>query len=274
MEPNSILQLEAAMHDVLDTRYLSVAGLTLLLWDHCLTFEQERKHVWPAHPSPARIVFLANRYIVPIVLIVQTFSLSGLNSATLSDSYCWVSLAVSAIIGVLSMAVSHGLVLLKILKLWEGQTIIALAITLVYFITESGSVIFMVMSVSEEWPGAMFEPRLHMCIITHKPKMLPGVWACTVTLELVAFLLVCLNALNRPRRGDTFFMGVLYRDGMFLFLAISALGWLNLVISVTAPASRILIGTYCIWALITTIVSRMILNVQEAEDENYIPLGI
>jgi len=40
---------------------------------------------------------------------------------------------------------------------------------------------------------------------------------------------------------------------------------LNLVMAVLDIPTQIFLGIYCIWALITTIVSRMILNVREAE---------
>jgi hypothetical protein len=52
----------------------SVAGLIVLLWDHCLTFEQERQLIWFSRPSFVKLAFLSNRYIVPVVLIVDAYS--------------------------------------------------------------------------------------------------------------------------------------------------------------------------------------------------------
>jgi Family of unknown function (DUF6533) len=48
----------------------SVAGLIVLLYDHCLTFEQERQLIWPTRVTVVKWALLCNRYIVEVILIV------------------------------------------------------------------------------------------------------------------------------------------------------------------------------------------------------------
>ena len=74
-----------------------------------------------------------------------------------------------------------------------------------------------------------------MCIITQNPVSWKSVWAITVShivrsetlfklfnqlgFDVFTFLMVCLNALSRPRGSHTLLMmKVLYRDGLSFFL--------------------------------------------------------
>lgn len=55
-------------------QYHQVASLVVLLWDHFLTFGEEVRLIWPSRANFVKRAFLVNRYIVPIVLIINTHS--------------------------------------------------------------------------------------------------------------------------------------------------------------------------------------------------------
>lgn len=257
--------LETSLEGFYRTRYLTVAGLVVLLWDHCLTFERERRYIWPARNNVGKWGFLCCRYVVPIILIVEAHTNSGLNSMKFSDNFCRTWVVVTCLSGVIFSAFSRALVLMRLWRPWNGLGSVILATSVVFVIAEVGSVASMAISIQQSWSTYHFVPSLHICAVTSKPGALKGVWGFTVFLELFMFVMVYVNALSRPRSAHTFMLGVLYRDGIVFFLTISTLGWLNLVVAITAPASEVFLGAYCIWALVTTIVSRMIINLQEAE---------
>ncbi|OJA16639.1 hypothetical protein AZE42_04038 [Rhizopogon vesiculosus] len=68
------------------SQYVGVAGLVVLLWDHLLTFNDEVRLIWRAPLSIPKLLFLFNRYAVPISLIALTYATSGLSDDTLPDS--------------------------------------------------------------------------------------------------------------------------------------------------------------------------------------------
>jgi len=95
--------------------------------------------------------------------------------------------------------------------------------------------------------------------------MLIGLWTLIMVFELLVSVMVALNGLSRPRESHTVLMKVLYRDGICFFVVITTVRILNLVLAIKAPASQTLLGIYCIWCLITAIVSRMMINLREAK---------
>lgn len=55
------------------SQYVSAVGLVILLWDHFLTIHDEVELVWRAQMSFPKLLFLFNRYVVPICLIILTY---------------------------------------------------------------------------------------------------------------------------------------------------------------------------------------------------------
>ena len=57
-----------------------MAALVVLLWDHCLTFSEEVRLVWPSRANFVKRAFLINRYLVPIILSINMHSRSLISS--------------------------------------------------------------------------------------------------------------------------------------------------------------------------------------------------
>lgn len=55
-------------------KYIDIALLTILLYDHCLTFELERRRIWTLSWKLPKCLFLFNRYILPPLFIFEVFS--------------------------------------------------------------------------------------------------------------------------------------------------------------------------------------------------------
>ncbi|QRV81152.1 hypothetical protein RhiJN_09167 [Ceratobasidium sp. AG-Ba] len=60
--------IEIALADLADTRYLTFAAFALLLYDHLITIVDEATLIWPAKNGPIKLVFLFNRYTVPLAV--------------------------------------------------------------------------------------------------------------------------------------------------------------------------------------------------------------
>ncbi|KAK0204403.1 hypothetical protein DFS33DRAFT_1382290 [Desarmillaria ectypa] len=54
-------------------RYAYVAGLTISLWDMCLTMDSEIARVWSRKWSLGKVLFLVNRYIPPLIIALDFY---------------------------------------------------------------------------------------------------------------------------------------------------------------------------------------------------------
>ncbi|KIJ37810.1 hypothetical protein M422DRAFT_259673 [Sphaerobolus stellatus SS14] len=61
---------------------LSIAGTIVLLYDHLLLFDYERRLIWTAEWTRWKVSFLINRYVTPICLIALAYQLSTVSSET------------------------------------------------------------------------------------------------------------------------------------------------------------------------------------------------
>ncbi|KAF8532581.1 hypothetical protein JB92DRAFT_2841423 [Gautieria morchelliformis] len=258
---------------IYQTRYFSFAGVTALMLDHILTFNRETQLVWTLQRGYLKWAFLINRYLVPIVLILFLCTLSGHDDSLstvvrfvfISPVGCNCVLITGCFVGLVSMSVSNSLILLKVRTLWDGKKNIVAATRAVFLVSQTGVMVAMGFAAFEVLSNHViaFNPPLGMCIMTKTPASWKGVWAVTILFDLFTFIMVGLNALSRPRGTHTLLMKVLYRDGLFFFLV--SLRLLNLVMAVSSDPSRVMLGVCLIWSLVTTLVSRMIMNLRLVE---------
>lgn len=252
------------------TRYLAVAGLTMLLYDHVITFERERKYLWAMRPLLVRWIVLSNRYIVPLALIINAHAFMGINTFGLTEIFCKAWWAAVAFISILSIAICHGIIVIKLWQLWEASRIVMWITTIGFIVAESGALLSALLTAVEALPSTHYSPLLSSCILTTRPPALRGVWAFMISFEIFACIMVVINGLSRPRRDDTFLFSILLKDGVTLFLVICVLGSINLVLSITQPSYRAELGLFYTWALSVTVWTRMLINIQDAEEEERI----
>jgi len=72
-------------------------------------------------------------------------------------------------------------------------------------------------------PLVAYVPFLKTCLVIDKPAMLKAFWATSSEFDLFIFVLVCFNALSRPREQHVKLTYVLYRDGIIFFVVISGM---------------------------------------------------
>jgi len=63
MDELSPAELGGVVQDVLLVRYATVSTLALLVYDFALTFDEEKRMVWPTRLSLPKVLFLLNRYL-------------------------------------------------------------------------------------------------------------------------------------------------------------------------------------------------------------------
>ncbi|KAG8907935.1 hypothetical protein FRB99_001443 [Tulasnella sp. 403] len=70
-------QLSTAFTHITASRYLSFAGFVVLIYDHLLTFADEVELIWLKPMSLVTMLFLFNRYLVPLIIMVDLYDKGG-----------------------------------------------------------------------------------------------------------------------------------------------------------------------------------------------------
>ncbi|KAH7886756.1 hypothetical protein F5I97DRAFT_1953475 [Phlebopus sp. FC_14] len=243
------------------SQYVSAAGLVILIWDHLLTLQDEVDLIWKAKFSVPKALFLFNRYVVPVALILQAHGISGVSNPYLSDKVCRGWFALATVIGMVSIATSNFLVLLRLWVLWDRKPRLVLWTLVLFIVTQMAALGLTGYFVSSMLPILVFDPTLYICNFTEKPKLIL-LWSPGIVFELMIFATTCWNALDRPMPQDVQMAKILYRDGSVYFFGLFALRLVNLVLSITAPLPLIFLGLFFIWSISNITLARLILNLR------------
>ncbi|KII90365.1 hypothetical protein PLICRDRAFT_529450 [Plicaturopsis crispa FD-325 SS-3] len=211
---------------------------------------------------------------------------------------CKVYMTLSLYLGMVSIAISNFLVLLRLWILWDNnQRLIAWTIFL-YVLTQIASVITTTLIVVQIVPLLHHDLDTNICFMNQKVDI-ASLWIPGIIFELMVFLTTWWNALSRPRSLETPLSRALYRDGILYFgtlfgMCISrssnrciltnpypALRITNLVMALSAPLSLIFLGVFFIWSISNITLARLVLNcrkltvaaIKEAKAKAARPIG-
>ncbi|KAF9030546.1 hypothetical protein BDZ89DRAFT_1159275 [Hymenopellis radicata] len=236
------------------SRYLSIAGLVLMLYDHSLTFADEVRFIWKAPSSTPKWLFLGMRYSVPVFVIVHLVQMGGM-----------ANLSSGTLVGIVTIAAGNFLVLLHLWNLWD-RNVRLITWTLILFVaTQMANFACGIKVVVSLTHSVLWVPSLRVCVLTSRSDV--GIlWAPGVLFEVVIFIMVVWNALYQPRKEQA--MSILYRDGVFYFVVLLLLRMLNLLIAFIAPLSLIYLGVFFVWCTTTLAVTRLILNLRHMAEQS------
>ncbi|CAL1708226.1 unnamed protein product [Somion occarium] len=263
--------LISELQDAFATRYLSVAGLVVLLYDHVLTFNDEVSLVWRAPASFPKYAFLFNRYLVLGCLLAVAYEMCGFIGITLSDIGCRSLLFTTSILAIFSIGIANILVLLRVVILWDHRPIVVKLMTVGFITSFSAQVVTLGFSLSKLAPNVVWSTEAQMCITTTTTPIFVAVWACPMLYEILVLFSTVLNALDRPRGAQLPITKALYRDGIIYFVALTGLRALNLAFAALRKPALVMLGAFFVWAMTTTVLNRSLLRLRQAEVEEDIP---
>ncbi|KAJ7660111.1 hypothetical protein DFH06DRAFT_1401396, partial [Mycena polygramma] len=246
----------AELEGLITSRYVNAAGYVVLLYDHLLTFPDEVEYIWSAPNTLAKVLFLIMRYTIPLFLTGEALTRSGLTTIEMTDTTYggWVTIVIS-----------NFLVLLRIgATLPRGHRLIVWGLA---FFTAMQLASFGVTSwviFDNMWSAFFFDKTIGLCSFSFKPNVV-GLWIPGLIFELVVFVTVCWNELDRPRALATDsdsheITRVLFRDGVVYFVILFGLRVANTILALAAPLSIIFVAVYFIWSATTVTTSRLIIN--------------
>ncbi|OCH85704.1 hypothetical protein OBBRIDRAFT_289308 [Obba rivulosa] len=162
------------------------------------------------------------------------------------------------------------LVLQRVVILWDRRTIIVKVMAAGFLIGLSTQVISMTFLVKHLSPSVVWSEAVRTCIVTQSSHLLLVIWGSAMLFEVLVLITTALNALDRPRTAHDRLADMLRRDGIQYFGAITCLRILNLVLGgvATNRPSLLFLGSFFVWALTTTAISRLLLNLRRVEIES------
>lgn len=247
------------------TRYLEAIGLTILLYDHVLTFAGEVRLIWFAPTSFVKYTFLFNRYLVLATLITVAVEMCGFLGKIFTDDGCRAFLFTCSMIAVLSVGIANMLVLLRVVILWDHRALILKLMTFAFITSLAAQLAAMIYALVHIIPSIAWSPHAGMCIVTERTRLLIAVWASPMLFEIFVLGSIALNALDRPTAANTPLVKALNSDGLGYFVAVTCLRILNIALASVGRPTFTILGVFFIWAMTTTILSRSLLRLRAVE---------
>ncbi|KAJ7085864.1 hypothetical protein C8R43DRAFT_1142487 [Mycena crocata] len=238
----------SAEASVFATRYVSAVGVTVLLYDHCLTAGEEFDSIWrnPAAGLGYRAIFLVNRYLTEVVSFCRTF--------------LWILALTTTVFTTLS----NFILAMRVYTLWDHRPAIKWLLLATFGAALPILMVFSIFSAREIQSFVPYNPILRMCIVTEKPWALPFVLGVWVVFDFSIVILTVCNALQRPHQTQADVMTTLQHDGakMFISLLCKFLRIGNLIVAIAGDATYCFVTFTVLWAMCSVVTSRMQLRVE------------
>jgi len=234
--------------DAFTVKYVTVAGVVMLLYDSLATIADERQYVWKAQHSIGKYAFLMNRFLV----------------ASYSDRGCRLIIYISLCIGSASYITANILVLYRILDLWQDKRM-KIFLWTTHFVSSCVQITITVLIVLTSWSNIRWSGIVKMCTVEITSMLFPAVWGAPLFFEFIAMILVIYNTLETPRSSVVPFRRALQHNGIAFFVPVTFLRLIALIISATARQSLSVFWIYFVWMCMTTFLSRSVIRLSEAE---------
>ncbi|KAI3610039.1 hypothetical protein WG66_007335 [Moniliophthora roreri] len=243
------------------SRYVSAAGVVILLYDHLLTFGDEVELIWQAEWKFPKFLFLLIRYIVVISVLVHTYLDSEMSGLTRS-----VQLPDEFVLAIITIAISNSIVLLHMWNLWDRKIWFILCSLVLFIVTQLANTATVIFGMTKIIPSTYFSHELRLCVISNKSSI-QVLWAPGLVFEIFMLIALLWNALARPRAGEDELRDILIRDGLVFFTTkanspTTVLRLANLILAIAAPLSLIFLVVFFVWCTTTVTVTRFMLNLR------------
>jgi len=261
-------------HDWQTTNYVGLAGFTMLVYDHIITFEDEVKYIWKAKDKTKIILwlFFINRYLTPFGFIIN---LNAFLSPAWSSSVCQHFVAYEGVMGFIGVAIASLMMIVRVNAIYYGNQYV-MTLIWILFLTMVGFHAWLFTTV-----GPVNHPGIPGCSMLFGVKHKIGFWVsatawaplCFDTAVIILVILRTQSIVRAKIASQSKVVTLLIRDGAMYFSVILAV---NLVLAIMIVSSRDGLKNICaqLQLLLTvTMMSRITLNLRKNMDtESEIPV--
>lgn len=268
-----IEELQQNASSFLATRYFMIVTVTLVLYDHVLTFPDEVEYIWGARKWLNKLLFLVNRYIVEATLVGTAYVMVELRPL-LSDKICKASLIPVVSSAIICTAVSHLMITLRVDALWDYNKTITYTMLGGFAVTYTLVVAFFIVAMVDLYDAIFFFPPINSCLVAWSPRLANGIWIAMVAFDVFVFGLVLVNAVNRPYRETSEVVSNLNKDGIIFFTTILVIRGFNMIYSLKTGSSDTFTVVYLMWAIFAIATCRLILRIEATKGESPYLAGV
>ncbi|KAK0190349.1 hypothetical protein F5146DRAFT_1193883 [Armillaria mellea] len=186
----------ASIGQLLFAKYMPPAATVLILWDHCLTLDEELAAIWRSFKGQnlTKVIYIMNRYFTEAVMLYTTYVFTGWGGSMANETIhrMLAAVFVGCITGTFALSVMTVLLLLKSrVQLPLSEDVCA----------------------------------VHLRV----PKTIAFMMGIMLFFNLFVVFVTLYNALEIPRRSEHEILDSLRRDGTRLYLIRSFFSILMLV---------------------------------------------
>nr|GAT44499.1 predicted protein [Mycena chlorophos] len=260
-----IAALASSVSSILATRYLSAVAVSVLLYDHVLTFDDEIAVIWRNNGAALidRFIFIFNRYLSEGIMIYVAYMLSGNSSPDLVTRVCQIFVFLWAISSTIFVTISHFAIISRVYRLWDRRKEIkwilfgSFAIAMILLTT------FVALAASQVKPLLFYNHFIiYGCSFSKKPHALPFMVGTLTIFDLFIIIMTILNAYNRPYQKQAEVVTALQRDGALMFVALFLIRLTGLMMAIFGDPTNCFVILSLVWAMCAIANSRMQLRIE------------
>ncbi|KDN37173.1 hypothetical protein RSAG8_10305, partial [Rhizoctonia solani AG-8 WAC10335] len=267
---HALHEMELALHHIFASRCLAIAGFCILIYDHILTFPQEVELIWKQQRSWVSVLFVLNRYITPLVLIVDIYDKGGL-ADFLPQSFCVNWYFAEAAWNLVAFGIIHALVALRVHAIWGRPRWLSITLSVLFLIYVVATATIAFKFQFEYAHTVAYNSLFRLCFAAVSPYL----WACwlpALIFEFVVFVLTVIKAVEHSKRKvNTPVIHVLYRDGIIYFIIITLCSTFNMMVWLLAPPTLVALSKYFVLCVVPTMSARLVLNLRGSRSEDLMP---
>ncbi|KAJ7820771.1 hypothetical protein B0H14DRAFT_2833266 [Mycena olivaceomarginata] len=254
-EASIVAILSRVAASIFATRYISAAAVTILFYDHILSFSEEVEIIWFNKAAG----FLANRYLTEGMMVYDSYVLSGLaHGMTTKRTHklcsCRIFIWLFGITGTVWISISHFIIMSRLYTLWDRRREIKWILMGSFAIAISVATAFDILTSLQAEAHFQYNNTI---TIFGRCLFLLG----TLTIfDLFIIVMTVINGFHRPYQKQADVMVALQRDGAMMFLVILRL--VNLFMAILGDATDFTVAFEFVWAMCAIVSSRIQLRVE------------
>ncbi|KAK0447682.1 hypothetical protein EV421DRAFT_154973 [Armillaria borealis] len=265
---------------VLFAKYTPPAAAVLVLWDHCLTFDEEVADMWKCFEGHivTKIVYIMNRYFTEVVMLYTAYgSCQCFRTPALlpirpkfshgrshgQRGHCAKMFWLFIMSAIVLASISQSFIMISTYRLWDHKPNVRKMLPVVFVISVAGAFVLSVMSVLILLRTQIEVPhKVIVCAVTGVPKTLPSTMGILLVFNLLVILVSVYNALENPRGSESDVFSSLRSHSTRVYLIVSLLCVLLLITSLVAEIQIFFPTLILASALKANLTSRMHLRIE------------
>ncbi|QRV75586.1 hypothetical protein RhiJN_03601 [Ceratobasidium sp. AG-Ba] len=266
-------------HDMLVTRYVTIASIMLLLWDHVITLGDEITLIWPAKFGIVKAIFLFNRYGVSLwiavadvraIYIPKRYNVSLPSNEFPKSCLAWNLTAscrgwliANVYMELVAVQTTAFIVATRVFDIWQSQRLAFFVLGPFWVIHCALDVFICTKNLILRNRTFTYNPLTRSCVGSVENTW--TVWLNGIVYHALILCLLLWLWLSTPRTSQTPFMNVVIRDGFLYFITIFSAMLFNLLIWRYARSSLAGLPYTSVWAVTTISLSRMLLSMRSVQ---------